>query len=238
MKIGNEKSETYTVTGFESRNGEDRQALSPLRERNRDRVRTDIIGAASTLIDERGFEAVTIADIADMAGMSYSSFFRYFKSKEDLVLSIEQAGWENYESIFSLLEESSNPFAAMLEAVTSGFQLIDNDAVKAKEILRNQQLIYSNPTLRAAYLLKDAERTDSIVSHLASRIDVDCDTDVRLRLWVERVSMIGQITLKVIANAYSNGKTIKAMDVLHDLLEETDLVKESERLSLDFPVVT
>lgn len=58
-----------------------------LRQRTRDRMRQEVVTIALRLFAERGFDAVTTTDIAAAAGISPRSFFRYFPTKEDVVLS-------------------------------------------------------------------------------------------------------------------------------------------------------
>jgi AcrR family transcriptional regulator len=56
-----------------------------LRERKKAQTRQDIAGAAMELFSERGFDAVTVAEVADAAGVSEKTVFNYFPAKEDLV---------------------------------------------------------------------------------------------------------------------------------------------------------
>lgn len=57
-----------------------------LRERTRGAVRDEVMRQAWALFASQGFEATTIDQIAEAAGMSRRSFFRYFESKDELVL--------------------------------------------------------------------------------------------------------------------------------------------------------
>jgi AcrR family transcriptional regulator len=57
-----------------------------LRERTRQAVRDDVTLHAWLLFADQGFEATTVEQIAAASGMSRRSFFRYFATKEEVVL--------------------------------------------------------------------------------------------------------------------------------------------------------
>jgi AcrR family transcriptional regulator len=62
-------------------------AALPLRDRKRVLTRQSILAAAERLFEERGFDGVTVAEIADAANVSVKTLFVYFRSKEDLVFT-------------------------------------------------------------------------------------------------------------------------------------------------------
>jgi TetR/AcrR family transcriptional repressor of nem operon len=47
--------------------------------------RQAILDAAGRLFRERGFEAVTVADVMQAAGLTHGGFYGHFKSKDDLI---------------------------------------------------------------------------------------------------------------------------------------------------------
>ncbi|WP_398697970.1 TetR/AcrR family transcriptional regulator [Streptomyces cellostaticus] len=60
-----------------------------LRERKKIKTREAIRAATYALIEEQGYDATTIDQIADRAEVSPSTVFRYFPTKEDIVLTDE-----------------------------------------------------------------------------------------------------------------------------------------------------
>lgn len=60
--------------------------MSGLRERKKRKTLTAIHEAAMQLFAERGYAAVTVADIADAADVSRATVFTYYPAKENIVL--------------------------------------------------------------------------------------------------------------------------------------------------------
>ncbi|MCD2197490.1 TetR/AcrR family transcriptional regulator [Actinomycetospora endophytica] len=59
----------------------------PLRERKKAATRARILEVAQQLFEQRGYDDVTVAEIADGADVSVKTLFVYFRSKEDLAFA-------------------------------------------------------------------------------------------------------------------------------------------------------
>jgi AcrR family transcriptional regulator len=67
------------------------EALEGLRERKKRETRETIARTAMDLFGARGYDAVTVADVARAADVSEKTVFNYFPAKEDLVFGRGQA---------------------------------------------------------------------------------------------------------------------------------------------------
>jgi AcrR family transcriptional regulator len=88
-----------------------------LRERWRINAMRTIQEKALDLFDERGFDAVTIEEIAAAAEVSPSSVYRYFGTKEGLVVADEFDSWSS-EAVEQILDVN-DPVGSMLQVVLS-----------------------------------------------------------------------------------------------------------------------
>jgi len=87
--------------------------MQGLRERKRAATRLAISNVATRMFEQRGFEQVTVAEIAAAAEVSVKTVFNYFGSKEELFFDREE---ELLAGILSTLRERGprvSPTAAM-----------------------------------------------------------------------------------------------------------------------------
>ncbi|GAB2718447.1 TetR family transcriptional regulator [Nocardia thraciensis] len=134
-----------------------------LRERKKERTRRTIRTEAFRLFREQGYNETTVEQIADAAEVSPSTFFRYFPSKEELVLAddvdpvmIEALRRQPKE--LSILEAFRD---ATLETFSS---LSDEDFAFEQQ---RTALIRSVPELRGA-LARELERNVQLVSEMTA----------------------------------------------------------------------
>jgi len=94
---------------------DERNGSLGVRERGKRETRKRLQHAAKELFEERGYDEVTVAEIAARAGVSAKTLFQHFGSKEDLLIA------ELDEVHDDLIRTLSNrdPNQTPLEAVTS-----------------------------------------------------------------------------------------------------------------------
>jgi AcrR family transcriptional regulator len=130
-----------------------------LRERKKARTRAAIREHAFRLFREQGYDATTVEQIAEAAEVSPSTFFRYFPTKEDVVLQDDlDVLW--LEAVRAQPPELS-PLAAMRTAMVGAYTSISPDQI---ELLREStQLALDIPAVRAR-TMEELAKTISIIS--------------------------------------------------------------------------
>jgi len=123
-------------------------AEAGLRERKKQQTRVLIAQAANRLFAERGFDAVTVAQVAQAANVSEVTVFNYFPTKEDLFYG----GMQFFEERLLEAVRERMPGESVLEAfrrpVLEGLKRLASDE-PAEVIAAAGRLISASPTLEA-----------------------------------------------------------------------------------------
>ncbi|WP_405448119.1 TetR/AcrR family transcriptional regulator [Streptomyces achromogenes] len=133
-----------------------------LRERKKQRMYQDVSDIAVRLFLERGFDAVSVAEVAAAAGISKPTLFRYFPAKEDLVLH-RIADHETEAA--RVAAGAADPVAALGRHFLAGLDRRDpvtglNDH---PEVLAFHRLLYGTPSL-AARAYAHQERSEAALA--------------------------------------------------------------------------
>jgi AcrR family transcriptional regulator len=157
-------------------NADTQGPIPDLRSLTRETVRAQIAETAWSVFAERGFEDVTVNEVAEATGISRASFFRYFSSKEEAVFVAQEAmGAE----IATALEERP-PQEDVWEAMRRAFDAATpNYASNPARSLARLNLTRETPSLRAHQLERQAQWRSLIGPALAIRTGLDPD-DVRI----------------------------------------------------------
>ncbi|MCL2586417.1 MAG: TetR/AcrR family transcriptional regulator [Streptosporangiales bacterium] len=100
--------------------------------------------AALTLFDENGYEQTTVDDITRRAGLSRATFFRHFRSKEDVV-------FPDHDRLLEQVRERlvSSSHATALVAVSDTVRIVLHHYLEEGELARRRYALTSTvPALR------------------------------------------------------------------------------------------
>lgn len=116
-----------------------------LRERKKARTRWAIQEHALRLFAEQGYEATTVDQIAAAAEISPSTFFRYFATKEDVVVQDEFD--EQFVEAFRAAGAAQDPIDALRRLVVSA--AAEADPHEREKSDQRMALTFAVPALRA-----------------------------------------------------------------------------------------
>jgi len=136
-----------------------------LRERKKAKTRAAIRQHALRLFREHGYSATTVEQIADAAEVSPATFFRYFPTKEDVVLQ-DDFDIITLEALAAQPPELS-PIAAFRAAAAAAWeQMSPEETIRFAE---TSQLTLGVPEIRARALDELTRTAGEIASAIAAR---------------------------------------------------------------------
>ncbi|MEU6222593.1 TetR family transcriptional regulator [Streptomyces sp. NPDC047042] len=143
-----------------------------LRERMRATVRTEVTEVALRLFTAQGFDRTTADQIAAEAGLSRASLFRYFGTKEDIVLGgLEGNGPQVVEALAARPDEE-RPLVALRRAFDVLVRVNEEAPEQTLSFLR---LLHGTPSLRARHFEKQLKWQEQMVPEIARRLETGPD---------------------------------------------------------------
>jgi AcrR family transcriptional regulator len=146
-----------------------------LRERKKRATRDAIAATARRLFAERGYDAVTVAEIAATADVAEKTVFNHFATKEDLVfaggevrlaqLQADIAGRAPGTSVLDVFRANSE---AMLRAIAAGTDET-GDSLVVPRIVRD------SPALQERLAVGWAREADTLAAAVAAATGADAD---------------------------------------------------------------
>ena len=147
------------------------------RERKKQATRDELLDHAARLFTERGFDAVTTADIAEAADVSQRTFFRHFPSKEAVLYGHAHVLREGMLAEFESRPDDESVIASVIAAVRAMAAYYDTHR---DETFLQAQLAADFPAVAAyvrAYVQSDWEH--ELTAAIADRMGVDPLADPR-----------------------------------------------------------
>ncbi|MGB8020304.1 MAG: TetR family transcriptional regulator [Candidatus Nanopelagicales bacterium] len=147
-----------------------------LREQKKVRTRAAIQHHAMRLFRDQGYDATTIDQIAQAADVSATTFFRYFPTKEHLVLANDFG--PRVIAAFLDAPPEADPVAAMRHAMRSVITRMTPEEISDQR--ERQALTFAVPQLRGLVLDSFVQNLGAITDAVAQRWGRDRD-DVTVR---------------------------------------------------------
>lgn len=145
---------------------EDSKPAPGLRERKKAKTRATIQRHALRLFREQGYEATTVEQIAEAAEVSPSTFFRYFRTKEDVAL------YDDLDPLFIAAFEAQPPEVSPIQALRRAWRQVFTGltAEETERVWERGRLILAVPELRMRMLDQLAEGINLVAEVLARRL--------------------------------------------------------------------
>ncbi len=149
--------------------------IDSLRENKKRQTRQRISDLATAMFVERGFETVTVAEIAAAANVSEKTVYNYFPTKESLVYDQIDEQIERLVAAVRERPRGTNPTAAFVAAMKAdgvrfAAMIADEDVPRIEEF---GEMVRSTPALRAAW----GEHRHRIVSVLTTALADELGVD-------------------------------------------------------------
>lgn len=189
-----------------------------LRARRKLRTRQALADAAIKLSVERGFENVTVEDIAVRAGVSQRTFFNYFPSKEDAVLRPDPDPVERTTYIlerFAAVPPDVPPARAFAQAMRLEAERIDQ---ASDEWFVRISIIERDPSMLVKLFTARAETERMTVEAIAARVNLDPVADLYPELIYHAVGASFRASMKRWYALGGEGSVTALFDEAIDLL--------------------
>jgi AcrR family transcriptional regulator len=182
-----------------------------LRERKKRATRQALHGQALRLVAERGFDDVTIEDIAAAADVSPRTFFNYFGSKEDVIVNPDPDRVDRLRTLLASHTSSDEPPLDVVESVlvASLEELTD----QRDDWLLRLRLVREIPALTPRHLAAFDAMERVLVQDVARRTGRDAASDIYPTL----VGIAGMAAMRAAIARWGAGDGATSLpDLLHE----------------------
>jgi AcrR family transcriptional regulator len=174
-------------------------------ERRRDFVRLEIEKAGMDLFARRGYDNVTVQDIADAAGIGRRTFFRHFRSKEELLQAYDTRLAVRALHAFQRRPAGEPAALALCRAFAATAEMSPDQEEIAFQ--RNKVLQEAGADTLVA---GPPELTEQFVEEASVRLGGTAEHDIRPHLIVWSVLAAGRAVARVWVAEGGQGETLLA----------------------------
>jgi AcrR family transcriptional regulator len=140
----------------------------PVRERTRRAVRGELAQLAVDLFVEKGYDETTIDDLAAAAGMSKRTFFRYFASKEELVMGKYEYFGEQLAEDLAARPADEPVWVSLRQVFCRVVEYFESEARGATTVAM-EKIVRDHPALNASYLERVSRMQELVLDEARTR---------------------------------------------------------------------
>ena len=142
------------------------------RDRKKQQTRSALMAAALRLVDERGFDRVTVEEISEAADVSPRTFFNYFTTKEDALIGDPLVEGAELRERMLAMTPGVPVIGALLLAMGPAIEQIQAD----REVwMLRLRVIMNNPALLPVLFSRGATTEQEYIETIAARVGVGTD---------------------------------------------------------------
>ncbi|MCW2946137.1 MAG: putative transcriptional regulator [Actinoallomurus sp.] len=151
------------------------------RERKKQRTREALIDTAFRLFGEKGFDATTVEEITDAVDVSSRTFFRYFASKEDVVLTYQEEQFATFLEELAARPSGEPVMTALRRAAVTVMRACEegDHGFDPERFGCIQQMMERSPAVFGRSLEHGQKKQAEVTRIIAERMGVDPASDLR-----------------------------------------------------------
>ncbi|WP_344870943.1 TetR/AcrR family transcriptional regulator [Allokutzneria multivorans] len=179
--------------------------MSGLRDLKKERTRQALSDAAIALFLARGFDRVSVADVAAAAEVSKPTLFRYFDSKEDLVLHRAADHFGEAARVVRDRAPDQTPISALHQHFQRGLdeRAPTTGLCDAPDVLAYHRLVFDTPGIAVRLRELTAEDTAS----LGEALRAAAPDDLMSRLVAAQYAVVREILARENWAKLASGRT-------------------------------
>lgn len=162
--------------------------------------RKQLIDIGIDMFCRKGYEGTSVAEIANRAGVTEQTFYRYFKSKDELAFDWNDENGRRALAFIAECPKTEKPLVSMKKALRSLIDVIDADKPTWQKMVR---LIYSSPALEARVAFVGVQWSKALAAELKRGRHLDARTNLQIDAAVS--AAMGAFNVATHAWAHADG---------------------------------
>ncbi len=175
------------------------------REQKKDQTRTALASAAIDLFTERGYDQVTVAEIAEAVGVSRRTAFRYFPAKDDLIMENPN----QWMSVFNASLEANQHLRVSQRLREAAYAVAAHIEADPEPVAQLFALAFTHPALSASYARNSQAWIERVAEELTSSAQTSCDP---LTVTVLAAAYMGMVNSVCVSWAQNGGSMTDLLD--------------------------